>query len=171
MFGTVPASLIQDLARSNGAMTQLELDLRCPPWVFVDPQYLTECATGYSVISGDGTSSGITGIEDHPRFRDTRQWLANKGYIDMVTTWHNGDTVLKPFYFNNVFKQVGESFKCAAAMRHNHTQLYNNGEPLPVPNVAIKTQSQPVWDDSYTVTEVGFPDPFDAVRDEQDDLI
>jgi len=171
MFGAVPASLILSLAKSDGVMSQLQLDLGCPPWVFVDPELLTSCVAGFSVVGGDGESTGVSSSEDHPRFRDTRQWLANKGYIDMVTTWHNGDTVLKPFYFNNVFKQVGDSFMCAAAMQRSHTELYNHGEPLPVPNIVIKQPSQPVWDDSYTVTEVGFPDHFDAVKDEQDDLI
>ena len=174
MFGAVPASLIMDLARSDGAMYQLELDLDCPPYVFVDPRCLVDCANGYSVITGNGKKTGVMGSEDHPKFRDTRQWLAANGYIHMEKGWSNGDRVTKPFYFNNVFMDIGVQFSCAAALRHNHTELYNNGEPLNVPNY-VKKESDPwlhtMWDDSLPVTEVGFPEYFDAVNDEQDDLI
>lgn len=40
-WGAVPASLILDIARSKGVMCQQELDLGCPIWVFVKPEFLT----------------------------------------------------------------------------------------------------------------------------------
>lgn len=174
MFGGVPASLLLDLARSGGAMHQLELDLDCPPYVFVDPEHLTSCVNGHSVITSDGKQSGVLGSEDHPRFRDTRQWLAVNGYIHMEKGWSNGDRVIKPFYFNNVYLDIGAQFSCAGAMGYGrYTEFYNDGEPMQVPNYVENTDDSwddNVWDDSLELTEVSFPDYVNSVKDEQDDL-
>jgi len=170
MFGTVPASLLLDLARQDGAMFQLELDLDCPPYVFVNPDYLASCITGHSVIQGNGKSISIMGTEDHPYFRDTRNWLAQNGYIHMEKGWTNGDRVIKPFYFNNVYMAVGEQFSCAPAMKYQYgkQELYNNQQPLPVPNYAKDQDEYELWDKE--INEVSFPDYVDHVDDEQDDL-
>lgn len=152
MFGAVPASLILEVARNQGAYYQLELDLECPPWVFVNPEYLTSCATGHSVVAGNGKRYGVIATEDHPYFRDTRNWLAQHGYIHMETGYSNGDRVTKPFYFNNVYMDIGEQFSCAPAMKYRYgkPELYNEGEPLPVPNY----NPEPEWDENYNRIDI-----------------
>ena len=144
-WGALPASIMLDLAKKNGAYYQLELDLDCPPWVFVKPEYLTSVTNGFNVITGNGGSSGLSGTEDHPRFRDTREWLAQNEYIYKETKWLNGDRVTKPFYFNNVFMDVGTQFSCASAMGHSeYIENYNEGEPLPVSNASDREYAKDV---------------------------
>ena len=129
-WGAVPASLIFELASRNGAMYQLELDLGCPIWVFVDPKYLTSENEGYKYFDEKGQHCGLFGSTDHPYFARTRDWLHNEGWIKMETGYWNGDRVLKPFYFNNVLLDKGEPFSCAAAMSGKRFKdNYNNGEP------------------------------------------
>lgn len=130
MFGAVPASLIMDVARSKGVYYQLELDLGCPIWVFVSPRYLTAETKGYQTFDERGRKNGMTGSVDHPYFTETRNWLHNNGWIKMETGYWNGDKVIKPFYFNNVLLNAGESFGCAPAMSGKRfTKNYNGGEP------------------------------------------
>ena len=171
MFGAIPAVLLLDLAKKNGAMFQLNLDLGCPPWVFVKPEYLTSVCTGYRVVENNRLQSGVTGCEDHPYFRDTRLWLARNGYIKMQTQWSNGDRVTKPFYFNNVYLGVGEQFGGASAMhyRYGKSELYNDGNPLPAPNYTVDQYADTsAWPDD--IKQVSFPDTVDHVDDELDDL-
>lgn len=170
MFGGIPAELLLEIARQDGAMYQLELDLDCPPYVFVHPDYLTNCTTGYSVIKGNGGNIGIIGSEDHPYFRDTRNWLARNGYIEMQKSWSNGDRVLKPFYFNNVYMDVGEQFSCAPAMKYKYgkEELYNDKKPLPTPNYVKHDDDHVHW--GADIQEVNFPDYVSHVDDELDDL-
>jgi len=171
MLGAIPAELLLDLAKQNGAMFQLDLDLECPPWIFVNPEFLTSVSKGHSVIDHSGHKSGVLGTEDHPYFRDTRLWLARNGYIDMQTQWSNGDRVTKPFYFNNVYMCEGEQFSCAAAMhyRHGKSELYNEGKPLQTPNYDVDQYADtPAWPDD--IKQVSFPDTIEHVDDELDDL-
>ena len=171
MFGALPATLLLDLAKTQGAYTQMELDLDCPPWIFVDPVYLTSVATGHDIIQSNGKHTGVVGSKDHPYFTDTRNWLARNGYIDMQTQWHNGDRVLKPFYFNNVYLGTGTQFSCAAAMHYSHgkPELYNGGKPLPAPNyITEQLDNDAVWPED--IKQASFPESIDYVDDELDDL-
>lgn len=130
MFGAVDAGLIFELARRDGAMYQLELDLGCPIWVFVDPKYLKSETKGYKTFDERGNRNGVITSVDHPYFTETREWLHNNGWIEMNTRWSNGDKVLKPFYFNNVLLEEGEQFSCAGAMGYGRfVENYNDGEP------------------------------------------
>ena len=130
MFGVIPASLLMEIGRSAGVMTQQELDLGTPPWVFVDPQYLTREVNGTTVYTPNGKRTGSIGTEDHPKFRDTREWLGKNGYIRIERGWSNGDRVTSPFYFNNVLMDVGEQFSCGAAMGYGkYVENYNDGQP------------------------------------------
>ena len=129
MYGGIPASLIFEISAREGVMYQLDLDLECPIWVFVNPKYLTSESKGYSYYSETGKSYGSMGITDHPYFADTRDFLGNKGYIHIERSWSNGDRVLKPFYFNNVLLEKGDKFMCAAAMYYSHHKNYNDGKP------------------------------------------
>lgn len=143
-WSALPASIMLDLAKQNGAMYQQELDLECPPWVFVKPEHLTSVSKGYSVVSSTGKRDGVYATEDHPNFRDTRDWLERNGYIHTERNWSNGDRVTKPFYFNNVYMPVGKQFSCAPAMAYTYgkAELYNDGEPLLVPNYARPEDQQ-----------------------------
>ena len=130
MFGGVPASLLMEIGRSAGVMTQQELDLGTPPWVFVNPKYLTSVQRGYSIYTPSGNRSGITSSDDHPFFSDTREWLGRHGYISIQRQWTNGDRVTKPFFFNNILMDVGEQFSCGAAMGcGKYVGNYNEGKP------------------------------------------
>lgn len=130
MFNGIPASLLIDIGRSKGVMIQEELDLGTPPWVFVNPKYLTSLTRSTSIYTPSGKRMGSTSTEDHPSFRDTRQWLGRNGYINIETSYWNGDRVTKPFYFNNVLMDVGTQFSCGAAMGYGkYVENYNDGQP------------------------------------------
>ena len=130
MFNGIPASLLMDIGRSKGVMIQEELDLGTPPWVFVNPKYLTSLTCSTSIYTSAGKRMGSTSTEDHPAFRDTRQWLGRMGYINIETSYWNGDRVTKPFYFNNVFMDIGAQFSCGVAMGHSkYVENYNDGQP------------------------------------------
>lgn len=128
MFGAVDAGLIMELARLDGVMYQQEMYFE--PHVFVDPKYFTSEPNGYSMIQ-HGQTRGSLGSQDHPYFASTRDMLEHNGYIKCERSWHNGDRVLKPFYFNNVYMNVGEKFSSATAMSHGrYVEFYNDGEIL-----------------------------------------
>lgn len=127
-YGGIPISLLMDIARLDGVMYQQELDLQTPIWVFVNPDFLTSVQNGVSYDKGFG-SCGMMGTEDHPKFRDTRNFLEREGYIKTERSWSNGDTVVKPFFFNNVLLVEGDKFSCAPAMRYGFSDNYNDGQP------------------------------------------
>ena len=127
-WGGVSASLLVDYMRSKGAMYQQDLDLSDPFWIFVDPKYLTSAQNGISYVKGF-RRGGFTGTEDPPRFRDARDFLEREGYINVERGWINGDTVLKPFFFNNILMKKGARFPCGAAMAYGFSSNYNDGQP------------------------------------------
>lgn len=129
-MNALPASYYMELCRSQGIYTQLELDLETPPWVFVNPKYLKQEMVQVSYCSPEGKTYGSRRTTDHPSFEATRDWLEKRGYIRVQKQWSNGDRVLKPFYFNNVYKEVGDRFLCSSAMKHDHTDKYNDGKIL-----------------------------------------
>jgi hypothetical protein len=130
-WGAVSASLILDYASRLGVYHQIDLDLGDPIYVFVDPEHLccVPVKTSY-YPAGSEHSNGSFHTVDHPSFTETREMLGRIGYIEIERGWSNGDRVLKPFFFNNVFKDVGEKFACASAMKYSHTELYNDGKPM-----------------------------------------
>lgn len=136
MFGAIDGGLLLEVAKMEGYMVQLELDLECPPWIFVDPEYLTSIPMGFNVVQSNGKEYSSTSSKDHPYFETTRNWLENKGYIKCEHSHWNGDQVIKPFYFNNVYLDVGEKFSSAPAMefRFGKPELYNDGKPMDVSN-------------------------------------
>lgn len=151
-FGGIPAEMILKMASNNGAYIQQELPLDCPPMVFVDPAFLTQVPKKTKIYTSAGVPWSTTSTIDHPSFTATRDWLSNNGYIKMVTRWSNGDTVTKPFFFNNIYMHVGEIFACASAMAFKFSKHYNDGIPLkqPIyekPEVFDNTEALQSWDD------------------------
>lgn len=130
MFGGVPASLLMDIARQNGCYTQLELDLGCPPFYFIDPKYMCDVFNGIRHYSPDGQQYGTICYTDHPAWATLRSMLENKGYIKTERSWSNGDRVIKPFYLNNFLLIEGDKFCCAAAAGNDKklTENYNDGK-------------------------------------------
>lgn len=143
MFGAIPADLILDYASSTGAYYQLDLNLDCPPWVFVRPEHLTSVTNELYYLNEHGKSYGSLSSIDHPSFTATREWLGKNGYIKIEKGWCNGDRVTKPFYFNNVYMEVGDKFSCASAMKYKYgkPELYNDRKPLPIKNY----KENPEW--------------------------
>lgn len=130
----MPASFFMDIARANGAMYQknLDLDLDLPIWVFVKPEYLTDITVQTKFFGTEGKHNmSTTSSQDHPSFLATKERLERDGYIETMPWW-NGDVVLKPFYFNNVYLDVNDSFKCAAALglTDMFIEHYNDGKIL-----------------------------------------
>lgn len=109
MFGAVPASLLMDLAYANGYREQLSFKHEFPPMVYVPIDCLTSVTINYFFDSFGSLSS-----DDHPSFKKIREILKNNEYIE-TQSWWNGDRVLKPFYFNDIYLQEGDTFYCAAA--------------------------------------------------------
>jgi hypothetical protein len=109
MFNAIPASLLLQMAKDNGYMEQVELDL--PPCIYIDESKLTDVAMGFS-----WNKTGHISTKDHPAFTELRESLNREGYIEMVTNYINGDRALKPFYLNNMYFEEGDQFSCATAM-------------------------------------------------------
>ncbi len=130
MFGAVPANLILEVGKSMGVMSQEELPLDLPIWVFVKPEYLTCVSVELKHYDSSGRSYGALSHIDHPSFTETREFLESKGFIQIERTWWNGDRVLKPFYFNNVLMLEGAQFSCASAMKYSYSEKYNDGKIL-----------------------------------------
>jgi hypothetical protein len=56
------------------------------------------------------------GTKDHPEFTKLRNRLCKLGYIQIESSYWNGDRVLKPFKLNELTFKKGESFPCACAL-------------------------------------------------------
>jgi len=110
MFGAIPAGVIMDLAYASGYREQLRFDQDFPPCIYISRDKLTSVPMGYN---WDGFGSIST--KDHPAFTELRDRLEQEGFIK-TERWSNGDRVLKPFYLNNMFFDVGEQFSCAPAL-------------------------------------------------------
>ncbi len=89
-----------------------------PPLFTIKEEYLTSCNEAFTWISptGHGPSGIVASAVDHPAFAALRKHLAARGFIEMQTTWVNGDRVIKPFYLNEVYFDVGEKFVSGSAM-------------------------------------------------------
>lgn len=111
MMGGIPIEIYMDLLYRRGYREQLKLDQDFPPVIYIAREKLTSVPMGYSF---NGT--GWIHSEDHPAFAELRERLDKEGYIEIQRSWSNGDRVLKPFYLNNMYFDVGEQFSCAAAL-------------------------------------------------------
>ena len=131
MFGAVPISLFTELQSAQGIYYQLELDLGCPPYYFLDPKYFKDEYTGLSYYNSKQQKYGVISHECHPAFKSLRKHLEAAGFIE-TKPWINGDTVTQPFYFNNHLMEVGDRFLCASACKNvsELTEKYNNGKIL-----------------------------------------
>lgn len=80
-----------------------------------------------SLIKGEGYWSTVS-HQDHPEFTKLRDQLEQEGYIRTERNFWNGDSVIKPFYFNDVKFKAGDTFYCAVAMKgHIKLKKKSNG--------------------------------------------
>jgi hypothetical protein len=101
-----------------------------PPLYTIKEEYLTTCNEAFTWVSGSGhgPSGTIAKAVDHPAFAALREHLSRRGYIDIQRGWVNGDRVIKPFYLNEVYFDVGEKFVSSSAMSGhlNYRKKYGN---------------------------------------------
>lgn len=114
MFGAVPAEWFMELASDMGIMTQLELDI--PRHYIIDEEFLTSVPVSFYHLNGKGQKTGSMSSVDHPAFTSLRDHLEAVGYIKTERHWCNGDRVIKPFYLNDFYFNIGDKFSSAAAM-------------------------------------------------------
>jgi hypothetical protein len=109
-----------DLLIAREENEQLLLDIDFPPLVYVDERYLESVPVGHNIVSSLGSQFSSISHTDHPYFLQTKKWLLDRGYIEEPGyPCSNGDRVVKPFYFNDVFLKQGETFYCAPAWKYN----------------------------------------------------
>ena len=111
MFGAIPLDLLMQVAYDNGYREQLNFFDEMPPVIYISRKKLDSVAMGFN-----WNNSGYISSKDHPAFTELRDRLEHEGYIKTERSWHNGDRVLKPFYLNNMYFDVGEQFSCAPAL-------------------------------------------------------
>ncbi len=116
MFWGIPGHLLLEIAKANGYMEQLALDLDCAPILNISEEYLEYVNVNIDITHPNGTQSKTRSSKDHQVFTIYREWLANNGYINTVTNYCNGDTAIKPFYVNGVLFDVDEQFPSAGAL-------------------------------------------------------
>jgi hypothetical protein len=66
---------------------------------------------GKIIVKGDSYA-----CKDHPEFTKLRNRLCKLGYIQIESSYWNGDRVLKPFKLNELTFNTGEQFSCASAL-------------------------------------------------------
>lgn len=102
-----------------------------PPCFYIDEEYLVSCNEAFTWIkpTGGNQSGTISKSVDHPAFTALREHLYSNRYINKVTSYVNGDRVLKPFYLNDVYFDKGDKFVCASAMSGelNFRRKYGKG--------------------------------------------
>jgi len=116
MFWGVPANMLLEIAKSNGYMQQLDLDLDGAPILNISEEYLEYVNVNLDITHPNGFREKTLSSKDHQVFTIYREWLADNGYINKVTNYSNGDTVIKPFYANGVLFDVDERFPSAGAL-------------------------------------------------------
>ncbi len=117
----IPGFIVQDiLEQIRKEPKQLHFDEELfPPLFIIKEEYLTSCNEAFTWIKGSGGSptGTIAHSVDHPAFAALRKHLDARGFISTENGWVNGDRVVKPFYLNEVYFDVGEKFVCASAMQ------------------------------------------------------
>ena len=109
MFGAIDGGIYLELLKRSGWMEQLEFDF--PPVIYISKDKLVSLPMGYT-----WNTTGWIYSEDHPAFTSLRNRLEKEGYIKTERNWSNGDRVIKPFYLNNMYFEIGEQFSCAPAL-------------------------------------------------------
>jgi predicted protein tyrosine phosphatase len=136
MHGGISAGLMMDLARSNGAMWQKELDLSLPE-LFIDDKYLSSVPVITDMLI-NGSRTGLLSDIDHPTFTANRDWLERKGYVSTERNCVNGDRVTLPFYLNGVYFEEGDRFPSASAMSHHISSEHrHNPRGVFIQNVSL----------------------------------
>lgn len=117
----IPNSVLHDIIKKiESEPKQLHFDEELfAPCYTIKEEYLTSCNEAFSWISptGHGPNGTVAKSVDYPAFAALRKHLATLGYIEMQTSWTNGDRVLKHFHLNKVPFKPGESFLSASAMK------------------------------------------------------
>lgn len=111
MHGVISASLLKEVLYREGYREQLTFFDEFPPCIYIDRDKLTDVSMGYA-----WNNYGFISHKDHPAFTNLREHLGEEGYIEIQRGWSNGDRVLKPFYLNNMYFDIGEQFSCAVAL-------------------------------------------------------
>lgn len=90
------------------------------PCFYIDIKNVVSCNESFQFIRATGghKSGTIAKAVDHPAFTALREHLGREGFIKIERGWLNGDRVLKAFYLNDVFFDVGKKFVCADAMKY-----------------------------------------------------
>lgn len=73
----------------------------------------------FEIIKKGPIAMTSTHTEDHPEFAKLRKYLADNGFINMVTNSSNGDTAKKPFKLNGKLFKKHDRFYCACAMHYD----------------------------------------------------
>lgn len=130
MFGAISASHLMDYAKSTGAYYQQELDLGCPKFYFIKPEYLSSVPEALSYYDSKGLKYSSFSTVDHPSFTKLRNHLEKEKLISVERSYSNGDRVLEYFFLNNCLMKPGDKFLCACAFgcKKEFTENYNNGE-------------------------------------------
>lgn len=117
----IPGFIVQGiLEQIRKEPKQLHFDEELfPPLFIIKEEYLTSCNEAFTWITstGHGPNGTIAHSVDHPAFAALRKHLDARGFISTENGWVNGDRVVKPFYLNEVYFDVGEKFVCASAMQ------------------------------------------------------
>jgi hypothetical protein len=88
----------------------------------IDEQYFTSVphssTMSFTVLETGERYENVsfTSDVDHPEFDKLRRSLGEQGFISIVESSWNGDTVLKPFKLNGMKFRKGDRFPCASAM-------------------------------------------------------
>lgn len=131
MFGALPASFLIDYMSSVGAYHQLPL-FKTPPHLKIKEEYLCSLNEELSFEYNEyGSKSSIMGSCDHPSFTRLRKYLSDNGYIQMVTNYCNGDSVLNEFFLNDKLFEIGDKFPCGVAMKFHLKHKTNDFSKKP----------------------------------------
>jgi len=108
---------------------QLNLDLNCPPWVFVRPEYLCSVESGIHIVKNEDSIQERYD-EYHPYLAATWNWLVQNEYISYDEV-KNEDTVTKDFFFNNHLFKPKERFPSAKELKAicGNIKSWNFGKP------------------------------------------
>lgn len=123
MFGAVSGSLLMEVARQGGYMTQLSFDL--PPMIELPLDCFCDIYMKWKWY--DTGPMGVMETTEHPTMKKIRGMLESREYIETVP-WCNGDTVLKPFYINRMLFDVGDRFLSAPALQYTMKKWLSSEE-------------------------------------------
>lgn len=118
MFGAIPFDIMIKIANSNGCYYQLPL-FETPPKLILKEEHCCSIFSGYTIEYNEhGHSSSCHSQKEHPAFSAIRNWLASRNFINKCESYSNGDIVLKEFFINDHFFNIGDTFYCASALKY-----------------------------------------------------